>query len=101
MGRPKTTRDGPSLICVGHVPDKTGPEDRMPPSLSLILTCRATLENDRTDCPNANAASNLPRIYCTTPSRMSQFHWGNPFIPLGHALADISNPCVLGNGKLS
>ena len=67
-----TVGDGPSLGCVGQVPEKTGRDDRMPsvlvfdsdlsgnfrkrpdgttkcrPSSSSNPTCRATLENDRT-----------------------------------------------------
>jgi len=30
MGRPGTVGDGPSLGCVGQVPEKTGQDDRMP-----------------------------------------------------------------------
>ena len=39
--------DGPSIGCVGQVPEKTGRDDRMP-SILVFDSCRATLENDRT-----------------------------------------------------
>ena len=64
-----TVGDVPSLRCVGQVPERPdGTTECRPPS-SLILTCRATLENDwtgrqtavrpgpgsgRTDCPVEN-----------------------------------------------
>ena len=71
-----TVGDGPSLRCVGQVPEKTDGTTECRPSSSLILTCRATLENDgtgrqtavrprpgsgRTDCPVANTESTLSR----------------------------------------
>ena len=49
-GTERTVGDGPSLGCVGKVPEKTGPDGTTEcrPSSSLILTCRATLPKDTT-----------------------------------------------------
>jgi len=43
----ETVADGPSLECVGQGLDKTRGTIEYPLSLSLILTCWATLDNDR------------------------------------------------------
>ena len=72
-GRPGTVGDGPSLGCVGQVPEKTGRDDRMPSVLVIdsylsgnfrkwldgTTNCRPSLSWLRTDCPVANTGQDF------------------------------------------
>ena len=66
--------DGPSLGCVGQVPEKTGRNDGMPLASSLILTCRAIIENDRKGrqtaiCPHPGLGQTDCRVDNTAATR--------------------------------